>query len=186
MVIGASATILWDIFLAQRMTEFLGRWKSRKKTKDLEKIGVESKGKTDENESRGNGMPRSFDENDKGSDGATARSRRSGEGNHERNESGTRIVMQNDGQGELQRRTSDGRGVTAVPLTDGTTVRNVANEEHQVHGGDKHHKCTISPGKDAKGESATQPSTAELSTDMQTHAISMRFGIIVTVLFLGK
>ena len=186
MVIGASATVLWDIFLAQRMTEFLRGWKSEKKNKDLEKAGVAVKDGNDEDELRGDVMPKSVNGSDKGSNEAVAKSRRSGEENRNENESDTNIVMHNAGQGELQRRTSDGRGVAAVPLTDGTTVRNVANEEHQIGGRDRRQKHTKAPGEGAKRESVSQGSTAEFSTDMQSHAISMRFGIIVTIAFVGK
>ena len=186
MVIGASATVLWDLFLARRVAETQGRWKSRKRRKDLEKAGVEVKGRKDGNELRGNGMTKSVNESDKGSDGAVTKSRRDGEEMYERNESGTKVVMQSPGQGELQRRTSDGGGVAAVPLTDGTAVRNVANEEHRVYDKDRHDTHTIVPGRDAKGENPSQASRTELSTDMLSHAISMRLGVIVIIIFLGE
>ena len=182
MIIGASTTILWDIFLARRVTETWRRWKSKKNRKHLEKVGAGNHERNNGAETQDERRPNGTHGSDIGS--ATGRSE-SGKERQERKKDSMGIVMQNTGQGELQRRMSDGGGIAAVPLTDGTTVRNVADEEHKVGGVDGNDSSTMIRDEGTKGECSKQDPTVELSTDMQSHAISIRVGMIVTAIFLG-
>ena len=146
------------------------------------KVGARNHERNNGAENQGERRPNGTYEGD--IEGATGRSK-SVEERQERKEDSMGIVMQNTGQGELQRRMSDSGGIAAVPLTDGTTVRNVADEEHKVGGVDGNDSSTMIRDERTKGECSNQDQTVELSTDMQSHAISIRVGMIVTAIFLG-
>ena len=178
MIVGGSTTILWDNFLARRTNKIWSQWRLKKRRKRLEKVGVGGREDNKEAEAEGEQKPDGAYGGD--TKGASERSE-SRERKQEGRSSSVGIVMQGTGQGELQRRMSDSGGIAAVPLTDGTTVRNLADEEHKVGGVDGANGSTTVGKERMKGEKAKM----ELSTDMQSHAISLRVGMIVTVIFLG-
>ena len=193
IVIGASATVLWDLFLANRIGQLRDKWKKRKESGDEEKAHVQADGYDEKDGKREKNMSITGNEGS-GSNGSAKGP-------------GVEVVMQSSDQGELQRRAAGNGGTVAVPLTDGTAVRSVAQEEHSVSGtGDRKCGSGLQDVKSDELKSTTDESnnreqtevrketkdvaagkkTTELSTDMQTHAISIRTGIIVTVIFIGR
>lgn len=185
MVIGAITTIMWDLVLARPAAEIRARWKAsrnkkKKKHQEKTKVGAVEQGSGDEG--HGGRRLNGVDGND--AEGLTKGSRDEKEKQEDKGSS-VGVVMQSEGQGELQRKMSCG-GTVAVPLTDGTTVRNVADEEHKVGGVvDGINSKTAIQGGEAGRDGSGQDPALELSTDMQSHAISIRIGMIVTGGFLG-